>query len=45
MLGLLLMFVLLLAHWLRGPHRLGAQWHTMDRGLEQVDLAGEPVSR
>jgi hypothetical protein len=45
MLGLLLMFVLLFAHWLREPHRLGAHWYAMDRGLKQVDLDGEPVSR
>ncbi len=41
MLGLLLAFVLVFAYWLRTPHRLGAQWNTIDRGLDQVDgLAG-----
>ena len=45
MLGLLLVAVLVFAHWLRAPHRLGTQWHPLDRGLEQVDLTGEPVTR
>jgi hypothetical protein len=45
MLGLLLMFVLVFAHWLRTPHRLAAQWDTLDRGLDQIDLTGEPVAR
>ena len=45
MLGLLLITVLVFAHWLRAPHRLGAPWSTLDRGLDQVDLTGEPVAR
>jgi hypothetical protein len=45
LLGLLLAFMLVFAYWLRTPHRLGTQWNKIDRGLEHVDLAGDPVAR
>jgi hypothetical protein len=45
LLGLLLAFVLVFAYWLRTSHPLGKRWNAMDRGLEHVDLAGNPVAR
>lgn len=45
MLGLLLAFVLIFGFWLRTPHQLGTQWNAIDRGLEQVDLTGDPAPR
>ena len=44
MLGLLLAFVLIFGFWLRTPHRLGTRWNAMDRGLEPVELAGDPAA-
>jgi hypothetical protein len=45
LLGLLLAFVLVFAYWLRTPHPLGTRWPAVDRGLEHVDLAGNPIGR
>jgi hypothetical protein len=45
MLGLLLAFVLVFGYWLRTPHGLRAHWNTIDRGLQPVDLAGDPITR
>ncbi len=44
MLGFLLAFVLIFGFWLRTPHSLGTRWNANARGLEQVDLAGDPVA-
>ena len=45
MLGVILAMVLVFTYWLRAPHQINAQWNTLDRDLQQVDFAGEPIAR
>ena len=45
-LGVMLVFVLLFGYWLRSPFAISTQWsHSVDRGLEPVDLTSDRVGR
>ena len=44
MLGLLVAFALVFG-WLGTPQRLDTRWKTTNRGLQQIDLTGEPTTR
>ena len=44
MLGFLLALALVFG-WFGTPHQLDTRWKAPDRGLHQVDVAGEPIAR